>query len=63
MKITTVNTQEGTQKTIDSPLTLLQYAIINSCGFFKINKAGRNKIYLTDPFTGEIIFELIGRGR
>lgn len=57
MKITSYNFENNTQKIIDTPFTLLQYAKINCCGFFKIKKISNNEILLIDPFSNNPAFK------
>lgn len=49
VKIT--NFETGTTKTAETSLTVRQYATINACGFFRIQKTGAAYV-LIDPFTG-----------
>ena len=54
MKIKITNMEDGTTKTTETPLTLLQWARLHSMGFFKIVTHGKKMCDLVDPFTYEI---------
>lgn len=62
MKITVKDIEKNTIKIIDTPLTLLQYAKINTCGIFQLKKESSNKIILIDPFSKSAAFEFIKGG-
>lgn len=51
MLVKITDLEKGTTKTAETPLTVRQYAAVNACGFFRIQKTGAAYI-LADPFTG-----------
>ena len=57
MKILVINHEKKTSDVVDTFMTVRQYAIINNCGFFKIEKV-KNDYNLLDPFTGELLFTM-----
>lgn len=60
MKITTINHTTGNEKTIDYPLSILQYCKINFAGwgFYRIEKVNNKLFYIWDKFDGTIQYTI-----